>query len=427
MDNVIFKFRKSFLFCYSLLLMVFVPVTIYAYSQSGANTFSCTSLSDCQNAINAASDGNVITLTQNASFSSSLSINKGVHLKGASGSITISGSASPLISITRDATHSVEISTLSITGSALTVSGSGKPPLIHDITFTHAGSSSIIVFYSNGGVVYDNTFTCPDTWEGMYGIQFVDTGNLSDWQTASTMGADDTNGNRNTYIEGNTFNDFVTNVFDNDDSSRVVARYNTFNNSAVSSHGFCSSVIGNRHWEFINNDFNYVEYKTNRGNVGNGWLKMRGGTGVITGNEFDDVGSYWGPKPIITLSVWAVGSGENCGQYPSGCCSSYPCTRQVGQGHNGSNYITEPVYIWSNTNGKMGKDGNGSPCGGLSVDDVLTQNTDYYLTSKGGYTQYTCPHPLAGTGTCSGVGASGYKVTGNDGTTVPPTDLRVVQ
>lgn len=34
------------------------------------------------------------------------------------------------------------------------------------------------------------------------------------------------------------------------------------------------------------------------------------------------------------------------------------------------------------------------------------------------YTTYTCPHPLAGTGTCTGVGATGYEITGGD-TTAP--------
>jgi hypothetical protein len=385
------------------------PLTVFADA-------NCTSRSTCQSAINSALDGDTITLTQNdSSWNSTLTISKGVHFKGSSGSISISGSASPLVTITRDATHSIEVSDLTMSGVSIDIDGAGKPPLIHDCTFTTSGSGPVIYFRSNGGVFYSNTITITSAYIGVEAIKHKDTGSLSEWETASTMGDDDTTGENNTYIEGNTFNDFVTQAVDVDDGARVVYRYNTFENSGIASHGFCSSAVGNRHWEFINNDFSYTEYETQRGNVANGWIKMRGGTGIVTGNNFDTISGYWGSKGDLDLAVWAIGSNENCGQYPSGCCSSYPCTRQVSHSHTGSDYEIDPVYYWSNTGLGLSTDGNGSSCGGLSIGDVLSSGTNYTNSSKSGYTQYTCPHPLAGSGTCDSetVGASGYEITGD--------------
>jgi hypothetical protein len=40
-----------------------------------------------------------------------------------------------------------------------------------------------------------------------------------------------------------------------DDNSRTVVRYNTFNNSAIGSHGQETSPWGVRHYEIYNNDF----------------------------------------------------------------------------------------------------------------------------------------------------------------------------
>ncbi len=394
------------LICFCLL----APAIVFADA-------SCTDQASCQTAVNNAVDGDTITLTaSDSAWNTSLIISgKGIHFKGSSGAISISGSASPLISISKDATDHVEISNLTTSGPAIDISGTGKSVIIHDLSASNDTATGIITFYVNGALVYNCTFenSTPDV-QGVYGLQAKNTGGLSDWQTASTLGGADTDGERNIYIEGCTFNYLTNAAIDADDASRLVVRYCTFNNSAAAGHGYCSSAIGARTWEFINNDFVYTEYSTNRGNVANGWIKMRGGTGVITGNNFDVLSGTWGSKPSISLAVWEVGSGENCGQ--SGCCTSYPCTRQIGQGHNGTSQITDPVYIWGNTNtGTIELDGNDPACGTLTISDVLQADRDYYLATKSGYAEYTCPHPLAGTGSCSGVGASGYTVGGGGG------------
>lgn len=390
-----------------VVLLLLLPAVAFADA-------TCTDQASCQTAVNAAVDGDTITLTANDSaWNTPLTISgKGIHFKGSSGAISISGTANPLISIDKDATNHVEISDLTTAGPAIDISGTGKSVIIHGLTASNSTVDGIITFYVNGAVVYNCAFlnSTPDV-KGVYGLQAKNISGLSDWQTASTLGNADTDGERNIYIEGCTFDYFTDVAIDTDDASRVVIRNCTFNNSAIAGHGFCSSAIGARTWEINRNDFVYTEYTTNRGNVSNGWVKLRGGTGVVTGNNFGVFGSYWGSKPSVSLSVWEIGSGENCGQ--SGCASSYPATRQIGQGHNGTSYITDPVYIWSNTNlGTLELDGNEPYCGTLTITDVLQANRDYYLATKSGYTEYTCPHPLAGTGSCTGVGASGYSVSG---------------
>src|SRR5690606_23480511 len=77
----------------------------------------------------------------------------------------------------------------------------------------------------------------------------------------------------------------------------------------------------------------------------------------------------------------------------------YPMPRQIGWGHNGSTYISDPVYIWGNTGG-----GNQTPAlteyspdqcgGGPSISQFVQARRDYVLGARPGYVKYPYPHPL---------------------------------
>jgi hypothetical protein len=88
----------------------------------------------------------------------------------------------------------VEISELTINNKCLSVDGTGKPVLVHDCNLNNNHETGVITFYSNGAVIYNNTITCTEIYLGIYAIHHKDSGGLSDYESDSTMGTDDTNG-----------------------------------------------------------------------------------------------------------------------------------------------------------------------------------------------------------------------------------------
>ena len=90
---------------------------------------------------------------------------------------------------------------------------------------------------------------------------------------------------------------------------------------------------------------------------------------------------------------------------PDACCTTYPCLHQIGQSHNGSSPVTDPLYIWNNTGTGVPElpglqDYNPDECGRNSRTSTWVQlNRDYVVGSpKPGYTKYRYPHPLTGSG-----------------------------
>lgn len=385
----------------------FITVMILI-GNSFATTYYCTSRATCQTAINSADDGDTVVLTQNdTGWDSTLTISgKGIHFKGNSQDITISGSADPLISITKDNDYNVTISELTIVvdgqqGILLSGNQSYKPAIFHDITFTMSNNCEAFRMKASGAVVYYCTFTSSDAESTSFRIK---TENDDSWTTTDSMGANDTSGERNIYVEGCTFNHNFNGAFDADENGRVVIRFCDFNNSSFNSHGKATSTNGVRHYEIYNNDFNYTDDTYNVG-----WFMwFRGGTGVIYNNEIDDItGSHWGNKPEVRFSIRAADDG------PSGCCTTYPCEQQLGQNYNGSSYFLDPMYFWNNDTIHDWEDNDwtwGGTCGN-TWSNFFQINRDYYRnTQKSGYSPYTCPHPLTGLG-----GECDYSIAGVDG------------
>jgi len=375
----------------SILLCAFLG----AADQTWAATINAANCSQAavQAAVISATDGDTVLVPAGNCTWSGLSLSKGVHLKGAGAgatNITLTG----IGTLSTNATASIEISGFTLIHSgggnenrAWLVSGSwtNKPPLIHDntINVTNAG---FFRWEVNNGVIYRNVFTC--TLDESV-IQHKH-GDSQSWSTPDTLGMRDTNGNRNLYVEDNVFNNCTNQGIDMDDSSRSVVRYNVFNNSSWNSHGFATSPIGNRHFEIYNNQFNQQN-----NNVNQSWqIWIRGGTGVVFNNFIQDLnGQQWGNKPEVVLSVRAASGGGT--QYPGGCCTTYPCIRQIGQGYDGTRQFTDPIRFWNNTGGYVITAGqNWGSCGG-AASNFIQNGRDYVVDApRPNYSPYTYPHPL---------------------------------
>ena len=354
------------------------------------NAASC-SQADVQSAVNAAADGDTVLVPPGNCTWNGFSLSKGVHLKGAgvgSTNVTLAGAGT----LSTNATASLEISGFRFTRSgslqAWTVTGAwtNRPPLIHDNEI-NVPSGGFFVWHVNNGVIYNNVINC--SWDESI-LKHKLTNDTQSWSTADTLGTRDTNGNRNLYVEDNVWNNCTNQGIDMDDASRSVVRNNVFNNSSWNSHGFATSAIGNRHFEIYNNRFNQQNQNVNQ----NWQIWIRGGTGVVFGNFIQDLnGQMWGNKPEVLLSVRAASDGG--GQYPGGCCTTYPCIRQLGQNHDGSRQFTDPIRFWNNTGGfVITSNQSWGTCGG-PASNFIQNGRDYVVDApRPNYSPYTYPHPL---------------------------------
>lgn len=397
-------------------LLIACVLSVLSSSEGEAATVNAASCnrSDVQTAINSAQNGDtVIVPNGSCTWTGDIVFSKGIRLLGETkGSVNITHSAGTLnlVSVTTNASNSVEIANLnflagSVSGTAeyLSVAGSGKPALIHDNYFQNKGFTvGCIKWSAVGGVVWNNVFESLEangSGGGCFQLKSESLG--SSWATASTMGTADTNGTSNVYIENNTFRKIILQAIDVDDNMRVVIRYNTFDNSGFVYHGADTSTHGVRHVEVYNNTFIFTASGSGYNfplNL-NWWSYMRGGTGVWTDNVMPNISSQaWGNKPEITMIVQNLR--RNAGPYP--CWPVYPAPHQVGQSHNGTTTVTDPVYIWNNTGTGSSTpsiaDYSPNECGAgaLSTSQFVQAGRDFVVgTPKPGYVKYTYPHPLA--------------------------------
>lgn len=366
---------------------------------------SCAS-ADVQAAVDLANDGDTVVIpVGSCSWTVGLSVNKGIHLKGAvAGEVVLIHDAGTeyLLEITEDDTHLTEISNLRFvdgTGTAdghLAVYPGGRPVLLHHCSFeTDGGLVRSIRWVPNRGVIWGNEFFSNE--QDDQAIVIVNNNDLQSWQTASTMGMDDPDGESNVYIEDNVFRSIFLQALDPDSNSRVVIRHNLFDESGNASHGADTSEFGTRHWEIYDNTFTFTDHGDCDGSLTaplNWFFYVRGGTGIIADNILPDIDSCaWGDKTEIYMTVQNIR--RNSGPYP--CWTTYPAPHQVGQSHDGVSAITEPVHIWGNTGGGTFGMGDYDPdeCGnGQTVTDYIQVGRDIILGPKPGYTKYTYPHPL---------------------------------
>jgi hypothetical protein len=311
--------------------------------------------------------------------------------------VNVTGTTGAAFTLTAPATGNLELygikftSTHSLPANQIYINNGSSTTLIHDCWFQASVSGSVCItsfFQSELGIQFK--------WENDA------TGDLS-WSTPDTIGARDTTGKKNFYVEDCDFHNFL-NAMDFDSNSRVVVRHCLFDNAGTGSHGADTSPKGTRHWEFYNNTF--IFEPTTNGIVLNlcWWFFCRGGTGVITDNVMPQLISQdWSHKAALNMIVENIR--RNGGPYP--CWSTYPAPHSVGQGNNGSSDVLDPIRVWNNTGGVDGTDIMVSQyepddCGLGNLATTFTQiNRDYYFSTdataaRPGYAKYTYPHPLRG-------------------------------
>ena len=278
--------------------------------------------------------------------------------------------------------------------------GTGRV-LVHDCSFSNLSWNYAIKWYVNGGVIYNCQFDGTANG-GITGIDFVSW--AAKWQTPSTFGTDDRDGMTNTYVEDCTFKNASTGCTNFDDNSRVVVRHCVFDNAALGSHGQETSPQGARQWEIYDCQFKCAS--DNRYNM-NGFFGIRGGTGVICDNTFEDING----KGKINLSVFSIRRAS----ISIPCQTHYPAARQVGQSWkgaggydypsvpaDGTGYYTDPVAIWGNSGAGTTASNfiylseyEPDECGnGMKIADFVKEGRDFIRSAKAGWSKYPYPHPL---------------------------------
>ncbi len=178
----------------------------------------------------------------------------------------------------------------------------GKPIIIHDCYFENdAGLEHTNIWSTTSrGLVYNCSFAAFPWSESGQPIVIYASGQNA-WNRPSTMGANDSTGTSNFYIEDCDFHAFL-NSTDMDDDARVVIRRDLFDNSGCGSHGADTSNYGMRHFELYDNTFIFNGYSDGDTMNLNYFLFLRGGTGVFTDNVVPNIISQdYGDKPEITM------------------------------------------------------------------------------------------------------------------------------
>ncbi len=391
-----FFFSRSF-------LVLMLLVSFYKLPAAEIPAASC-SQADVQAALNAATTGDTIRVPAGTGTWSGLAINKAVHLQGAGTGqtrITVSGNT-----VTKQVAGIIRVTDFTFTKSGGGNSSKGfylggswkgtEPILFKNNEFTISGTGLFRISVAGGVIFSGNSFS--GGWDDSF-IQFsgaVETENS--WGTADSMGTRDATGKLNIYVEDNTFYGAANQGIDVDFGGRIVYRYNSLTYSSFNTHGFATSQSGVRHFEIYNNSFNHDGGTSQLANQ-NWAIWIRGGTGVIFNNQIDDLaGPYWGDKAEIKLTIRGAEDAPPPGSTPP---VPYPVPRQLGQGHNGTKYVTDPLYIWNNSGtAVVGAGWNWGNPHGLNFATYFQWGRDGFKdgTAKPGYTPYTYPHPLVNGG-----------------------------
>lgn len=402
--------NRLLILLFALLPLLAIAVTEPANGGAQPKTVNGTS-DEVQAAINNTPDGGVVEIRDGTyTWTSAVTINKAIVLRGQSkGGVHITTRNSTVDNIDASEPNDgyVEIANIDFDFEAapnvwpVPIRITPRNPrtggrcLLHDCTF--ACTSYAVRWETNGGVIWNCTFD--HSKSGYSGISFVCSALNSDWSRPSTLGILDTDGKSNTYIEDCTATPGYNSagIGNLDDNSRTVWRHVTWDNSAIGSHGQETSPEGTRQWEFYDN--RWICAGDNKWNM-DFFMSIRGGTGVICDNTFDDI--PWG-KAEIKLQVFSI---RRRGQIP--CQVTYPAARQIGQGwigtggydypsvpRNGGGYTTDPIYIWGNTNAQVQlAEYEPDECGNNQhIVDYVHLGRDYFEgTAKPGYQKYPYPH-----------------------------------
>jgi hypothetical protein len=327
--------------------------------------------------------------------------------------LTLNGSAQ--IAVTEQAGGNVSFEDIEVkrgtsTADFFSITGGGRPLRVRFCHFENASGDIFDFAGTTHSYIGRNSFV--SAWSSPGNsirtascLRYKNPSADSSWTSAHTLGtAADPSGEDKHYCEHNLFLWFSTETLDMDDNSRPVIRENVFHHSGITSHGQDTSQDGVRHFELYDNVWLYDNSQSAALLPNMDYLiYIRGGSGIITGNEVQDINnSEWGNKTEIKLTIQSLQRNAGANACYAG---SYPCPRQIGQGHNGSTAITEGLHIWGNTGGGTlaKEDYSTNECGGgaQSVSTFLLEDRDYLLRAPttgdalAGWTRFGT-HPLAG-------------------------------
>lgn len=383
--------QKTRIYVFKVLGFVAIFATIPCASAATLSAPTC-SRADVLAKLASASPGDTLLVPAGScNWSGGISIS-GVQLVGAGSSTSGTVITAGMVNLTKHSSQYTRLSGFRFTGADQHISaggsGSAKPYIIDRNYIRSDVSGPAIQLTANGGLVHHNEFFAVNpTSEDVFNIP---TG--EDWSQGPTIGADDTAGERNIYLEDNTFTNIAETGPDGDIGARIVIRGNTYVDSSIVFHGGyptdSSPNGGTRHFEVYNNRFQRVSNSIPI----NKWIWVRGASGVIANNVIDradspDGFSYPNKKEIL-LTV--------------GCPTGYPVQYQVGQSLRAPEASpSRPLAIFGNSGAGtsdanfisvQGSETAGPPCG--SPNSYIQQGRDYVLSNAWGWRPYVYPHPL---------------------------------
>lgn len=367
---------------------------------------SSASTADVQAACDAAASGDTVTIPNGTvTWTSGVSTTKQLIIRalnytptpaGTEGSgatsrnVTITNNSSAaLFTLQTSSTYHVGLGGIRFnegtgTGGMLSISGSGtKVPLIFDCYFEnksrHWPDERVITITCRGGVMWNcimqGTFDPNTVGEGSCLLDIGGTAGVNTWTSPSSLGALDTNGDINFYLEDTTVNN-CGNMPDIDNHGRYVARHFIYDGTWGETHGF-TSLDGGRQFEFYDGVFKCT---ADPRNMSGRYFWCRMGHGVFTGLEVQNAAD---PSDYGNISLLNIGDTTSPG--------TYLMPKQPGCGHNGTAYVSDPIYVWSNIGARAYTWGLNGTWG-----DIVVQDRDVFVNNgaKPGYSKYTYPHPL---------------------------------
>ncbi|MFZ2603510.1 MAG: hypothetical protein WAX79_05880, partial [Candidatus Omnitrophota bacterium] len=357
-----------------------------------------------QVAITSASDGDTVQVPEGScTWTSGITINKRIILRGAGKTITVITSNMPngLINLGLSGSRITQLGVILQNTNGMGIVAEGTNWRVDHSRFQSTSSAGevegVICSGSNDhapvGVVDHNDFENTIVLT----IGAVDMLSNPIWAEPLGLGT-----NNAVYVENNSFTGTMAflQITDANYGGRYVFRYNIVNDSYIEAHSLQGYHRSTRSWEIYNNTLNQVNHGM--------WIPMflRGGTGVVFNNI---ITGYWSGDGFALDNVRSFTDLS----FPPGRCNGislwdgnaqangYPCRDQIGRSTDqwlwtdSSPYppqALDPAYFWNN------KKGDGSdivPFIHNGVNAWIVENRDYYVgTSKPGYIPYTYPHPL---------------------------------
>ncbi len=407
------------------ILIAFILITGQNVYAAEITAKSC-SLSDVRNAINSSGEGDVVRVPSGScSWTSQMSISKGITLAGTGVTITLP-SSNPQIRISLKSSQSFRLTGFTFLGAgasngAIQVSGTSTEWRIdHNKFMEPKGRIFLIQGGSSNtyGVIDHNTATGSRVVPNIY----VKGSGLNSWERDEGFGTANA-----VYVEDNVFdysgagrNEGSVSV-DCEHGGKVVVRHNTFYNQNVTLHGTCSEnaepdAIGCYTFEIYNNTF--VHEFPGSDQLWRAYY-IRGGTGVIWGNNWVDTrngGSGYKPSnwidlvdertcmsnPLCSSNGWdrcdGTSSWDNNDSDMGYICYGQPGAGQILSGR----HTSSPIYHWGHKwNGSpitiTAKAGvNGGGCSSPSFSDHIKSNRDFFNNKKMlEYDPFVYPHPRA--------------------------------